>query len=249
MTNNPTAQMPSVLITRPHAAAERFAAELLNECPGLNIVISPVLAIAPTGELPELSQYEGVIFTSPNAVERFSASTIADGCHCFCVGDTTAEAARQIGFSAVSAGGSSHELIDLVKNFPIKGRLVHVRGVHSRGEIAQRLSDMGRPCDTSIVYDQIEQTLNHSAQQLFNEKKPVIVPIFSPRTAELFIKQVQPSTQTYIVAMSQLVAQVFTKIPNIYCCIAHAPTQEAMRHSVVRLLDDANLLEPSAKRL
>lgn len=249
MTNNPTAQMPSVLITRPRPAAERFAADLLREFPRLNVIISPVLEIVQTGELPELSQYQGVIFTSPNAVERFSASKRLDRCHCFCVGDTTAEVARQIGFSAVSAGGSSHELIDLVKNFPTKGRLVHVRGVHSRGEIAQRLSDMGRPCDTSIVYDQIEQTLNHSAQQLFNEKKLVIAPIFSPRTADLFVKQVQPSIQTYIVAMSQLVAQVFTKIPNIYCSIAHAPTQEAMRHSVVRLLDDANLLETSAKRL
>ena len=249
MTNNPTAQMPSVLITRSRPAAERFEADLLTEFPQLNVVKSPVLEIVQKGELPELSKYQGVIFTSPNAVERFSASKSVDGCHCFCVGDTTAEAARQMGFSAISAGGSSQDLIDLVKNFPTKGRLVHVRGVHSRGKIAQRLSDMGRPCDTSIVYDQIEQTLNHSAQQLFNEKKPVIVPIFSPRTAELFIKQVQPSIQTYIVAMSQLVAQVFTKIPNIYCRIAHAPTQEAMRHSVVGLLRDANLLEPSAKRL
>jgi len=249
MTNNPTAQMPSVLITRPRPAAERFAADLLTEFPRLNVVISPLLEIVQKGELPELSQYQGLIFTSPNAVERFSASKNVGGCHCFCVGDTTAEAARQIGFSAVSAGGSSEELIDLVKNGPTKGRLVHVRGVHSRGKIAQRLSDMGRPCDTAIVYDQVEQTLNHKARQLFDENKPVIVPIFSPRTAELFLNQVQPSVQTYIVAMSQSVAQVFAKIPNIYCRIAQAPTQKAMRSGVAQMLDDANLLEPLAKRL
>ena len=247
MTNNPTAQLPSVLITRPRAAAERFAAELLNQCHGLNIVISPVLAIAPTGKLPELSQYEGVIFTSPNAVERFSASTIADGCHCFCVGDTTAEAARQIGFSAISAGGDSTDLIDLIESGPTKGRMVHVRGVHSRGRIAQRLSDMGRPCDTAVVYDQIEKTLNEKAKQLFSANIPVIVPIFSPRTAELFLKQIQPSIQTYIVAMSQSIAQVFAKTPDINCSIAKSPDQKAMQQSVVRLLRDANLLEPLVK--
>jgi len=249
MTNNPTAQMPSVLITRPRPAAERFAADLFTEFPQLNIVISPLLEIIQIGELPKLSQYQGVIFTSPNAVERFSASKNVDGCHCFCVGDTTARAAQQIGFSAVSAGGSSEELIDLVKNFPMKGPLVHVRGVHSRGEIAQRLSDIGRLCDTAIIYDQVQQTLNEKARQLFSGNKPVIVPIFSPRTAELFRNQVQPSKRTYIVAMSQSVAQVFAKIPHIYCSIAQTPTQEAMRNSVVGLLGDTKLLETLTKRL
>ena len=249
MTNNPTVQVPSVLITRPRPASEQFAADLLMEFSRLNIVISPLLEIVHIGELPELSKYHGVIFTSPNAVERFSASKRVNGCHCFCVGDTTAKAARQIGFSVVFVGSSSEELIGLVKNFPTGGPLVHVRGVHSRGKIAQRLSELGCLCDTAIVYDQVEQTLNHNARQLLSGKNPVIVPIFSPRTAELFHNQVQPSKLTYIVAMSQSVAQVFAKIPFIYCSIAQAPTLEAMRSSVIRLLSDAKLLEPLAKRL
>ena len=57
MTNNPTAQMPSVLITRPRPAAERFEADLLTEFPQLNVVKSPVLEIVQKGELPELSKY------------------------------------------------------------------------------------------------------------------------------------------------------------------------------------------------
>ena len=106
---------------------------------------------------------------------------------------------------------------------------------------------MGRPCDTAVVYDQIEKTLNEKAKQLFSAKIPVIVPIFSPRTAELFLKQIQPSIQTYIVAMSQSIAQVFAKTPDINCSIAKSPDQKAMQQSVVRLLRDANLLEPLAK--
>ena len=49
--------------------------------------------------------------------------------------------------------------------------------------------------------------------------------------------------------MSKSVAQVFAKVPHIYCSIAQTPTQEAMRNSVVRLLGDTKLLETLTKRL
>lgn len=249
MTNNPAAHLPSVLVTRPRAAAERFTADLVQEFPALQVVVSPIMAIIPIGSLPDLGQYQGVIFTSSNAVEQFSAARQLDGYPCFCVGDTTAAAAQCLGFKVISAGGNSRDLVSLISDLPDTGPLVHVRGVHSKGDVAESLSKLGRSCDTAIVYDQIEQRLNQQAQRLMERNFPMIIPIFSPRSAQLLIKQMQPSELSHIVAISQAVAEVFAPLPDIKCSVAEAPNYEAMLHRVLELLKNGNPLEPPAKRL
>lgn len=249
MTNNPAAHLPSVLVTRPRAAAERFTADLVKEFPALQVVVSPIMAIIPIGSLPDLGQYQGVIFTSSNAVEQFSAARQLDGYPCFCVGDATAKAAQHLGFKVISAGGNSRDLVSLIADLPDTGPLVHVRGVHSKGDVAENLSKLGRSCDTAIVYDQIEQRLNQKAQRLMARNSTIIIPIFSPRSAQLLIKQMQPSEHSHIVAISRAAAEVFSLLPNVKYSIAEAPNYKAMLQRVLELLKDGILLEPHSKRL
>ena len=78
---------------------------------------------------------------------------------------------------------------------------------------------------------------------------PMIIPIFSLRSAQLLVKQMQPSELSYIVAISQAVAEVFAPLPDIKCSVAEAPNYEAMLYRVLELLKNGNPLEPPAKRL
>ena len=140
-------------------------------------------------------------------------------------------------------------MVSLIADLPDTGPLVHVRGVHSKGDVAENLSKLGRSCDTAIVYDQIEQRLNQQAQRLMARNSPIIIPIFSPRSAQLLIKQMQPSEHSHIVAISRAAAEVFSLLPDVKYSIAEAPNYKAMLQRVLELLKDGILLEPPSKRL
>lgn len=142
-----------ILLTRPAAAAQRFAAALASRLGPGPVVISPLLEIVPSGPLPSLAGYGGVVLTSENAVSRRGADW-PEGLPAYCVGKRTAAAAAAAGFSVHCADGALPELIALLRRSPPAGRLLYLRGRHVAGAAAETLSDMGLPCDQAVVYDQ-----------------------------------------------------------------------------------------------
>ena len=118
---------PTILLTRPQAQSEQFAAALRDRELRNVIVISPLLEILPTGNGEKLDSFEEAIFTSRNALDFVPAAQK----RAWCVGDKTAEKARALGWDAVSADGNVDDLAAAIVAANPAAPLMHFHGEHS----------------------------------------------------------------------------------------------------------------------
>ncbi|MBD1139217.1 uroporphyrinogen-III synthase [Pelagibacterales bacterium SAG-MED46] len=78
-----------------------------------------------------LLDFEGIVFTSANAVKFLDVKKIDKKIICFCVGNTTEKKARSLGFqNIITADGNVENLKELIlQNFDKKkGKLIYVSG-------------------------------------------------------------------------------------------------------------------------
>lgn len=194
---------PALLLTRPRAESEACLDQLRARVTVGRVVVSPVLQIVATGMRPDMSDVTAVILTSSNAVRLHDGPT---GQKAFCVGRMTTETAQAAGFDAEFCGENADALVaHLLKTRPA-GRLLHLRGAHARGDIVARLTDAGLRASDVVIYDQQAQPLSCEAQALLTGADPVILPLFSPRSADILAATGVPRAPVYVVAISAAVA-------------------------------------------
>jgi uroporphyrinogen-III synthase len=229
---------PSILLTRPQHASERFAAQLRDRVGKLDVLISPVMQIEPLMQTVEIGEARALIFSSANAVPFGVA-----GMRCFCVGDATARAAQAAGMQATSAEGDASDLIRRILADGESGPFLHIRGKHTRGEIAQRLTEAGCLTREAIAYDQVVRPLSEHAKSLLTGNSPVLVPVFSPRTAKILSDVQGLGPNVWGVALSPVVAENMKNLPaeRIHTCAA--PNAKAMLDLLEGLIDAATRLE------
>lgn len=183
-----------LLLTRPRAQSEAFAADVRSALPGrfAPIVISPLLEIVPSASADvDLAGIGALLFTSANGVDAFAASVPDRSLPALCVGEMTAAAARAHGFRALSADGDVMALAALAARewHPGLGALLHVRGRHAAGELVGTLIAGGIPARAVELYEQVPRRLSSQAREMIRRGAPAIVPVFSPRTARLFSRE------------------------------------------------------------
>jgi uroporphyrinogen-III synthase len=178
---------PSLILTRPRPQAERFADDVRARFGArFDIVIAPVIEIVPVEATPDTSRYAALLFTSENGVRSFAARWGARDLPAYCVGARTAAAARAAGFAARSAGGDAAALARLVvAELPAGARVLHLRGRHAAGDLAGRLRAAGIAADEAVIYDQAARAPSAEALAALGSDAPVLVPLFSPRSARL----------------------------------------------------------------
>ena len=186
MSDNPAPAPPLVLLTRPRAASERFAKALRAEVGPVQVAILPLMEIAPLVAGLDLDGVAALIFTSAAGVEVFARLTRNRDLPAWCVGDRTAEAARDIGLKATSAGGDAAALVALMAEARPDGRLLHLHGAHTRGDVAERLAAANLRAEARAIYDQVSVPAGGAFAAALDHDGPVIVPLFSPRSAKLF---------------------------------------------------------------
>ncbi|QXT40146.1 uroporphyrinogen-III synthase [Gymnodinialimonas ceratoperidinii] len=214
-------QTPTLLLTRPRPASERFARGLT----GVEIVIAPLMEIVGTGARVELNGVDGLILTSEAAVGFLPPSTLP----AYCVGPRTATAARAAGLQAEVAGLTADELVENLTARPPHDRLLHVHGTQTRGDVAARLANAGLSVAEVAAYDQ--RRLPPS--EVFSEaltRPHLIVPLFSPRSASIFA-EAAPSLRadTRLVALSDAVADALPPEMRRQTRVASMPTGKDMR--------------------
>ncbi len=249
MRNNPDHtlfdQRPVLLLTRPRDRSEAFWQSLPDELRNqMDLVISPLIGFEPCGTAPDLSGLGGVIFTSSLATSAFRSlgGTVPNGMTAYCVGDNTAKTAQKLGFRAISAGGSSPDLIQLIAAETPSLPLLHLRGTHSRGEVAKSLTELGMLTKEAVIYDQPALPLSNHAFQALSGTAPVIAPLFSPRTAALFAAGCRQESGIYLVYMSAAVAKEAIGLRVDGSLTAIVPNASAMRDAVISVAEDANLV-------
>lgn len=166
---------PRLLLTRPEPAARRFAAQAAGL--GLEAVISPVLRIVPVAhDAARLAAAAGLVLTSVHALP---AAGVGRGRPAICVGPATAEAARAAGFAVTEGPGDAARMLPLLQG--LGPGWLHPHGAH----VARVL-----PVPGMVVYDQCPQDLTPAARVLLEGAAPVILPLFSPRSAHVLAGQV-----------------------------------------------------------
>lgn len=231
-------QIP-VLVTRPRAEGEAFAAALTARF-GARVrpVVTPL--IAPRYLTPPIParDYAAVVFTSAQAVEGARRLGVPLPSLAWCVGRRTASVAATAGFQPRSANGDAETLVRAILADPPNGRILYLHGVDTRGNLLKMLQSCGVDADVAIVYVQDPQPMSPEALPLFRTVAPVLVPLFSPRTAALFRAALPTDTSArlHIAAMSSAVAEALGDLPRAVLTIARQPDGPAMLDAVESLL-------------
>ena len=183
-----------LLITRPRADAEPLAAQL--RALGHQTLTEPLLDIrflgsakADTARL--LDGAQALLVTSANGVRAFADASPRRDVAVYAVGDASARAATDAGFSSVdSATGDVAALAERVieRLKPEDGALVHVAGSRVAGDLAGLLGEAGFDVRRAVLYEAIKAVaLSPSLRADMADGSLHGVLLFSPRTAESFM--------------------------------------------------------------
>jgi len=184
----------TILVTRPRSESEVFALTLAMrghdtvQAPLLDIVLDETASV-------DLDFVQALLFTSINGVRSFARVSTARNVPAYCVGDATAQAARDMGFRDVhSAGGDVVALANLVRMnlAPSEGALLHVSGSAVAGDLAGDLGGDRYDVRRVQLYRQdTARDLPDAAAGALKAGTLDAVTFFSPRTAATFVQLVR----------------------------------------------------------
>ncbi len=185
----------------------------------------------------------GLIFSSANAVNAAKSLNVDRNLPAFCVGPVTSAAATQVGWSARMVGATAEELVASLLQLRPESPLLHLRGEHSRGNVAQRLTELGLTTHERPVYQQHLLPLTPRAEEAAAGNRPVIAPIFSPRTARQFADMWCGSAPLWLAAISEATAEPLRTLTYRRMRIANEPSPEKMTEAVKKLVKHALRVE------
>lgn len=232
--------LPTVLLTRPAVQSARFSALLETEFPGqLLCLASPLMAPDWVPDALPRQDWTAILLTSETGAEAALRRRAVEHLPelAFCVGKRTAEVAAAA-FTTEVAEGDAEALLALVLRSGLGGPMLHLRGRDARGDLAARLTAAGVETAEVVVYDQRAQSLNLAATDHLLGKAPVIVPLFSPRSATLFRAEagrVAAIAPLHLAALSPAVAEVLAPLPRAALAVATHPDARSMV-TTIRLL-------------
>jgi len=235
---------PTILITRPEASAHAFA-EALRAVLGdhAEIVVSPMLKIEMMRDELPLDGKKTLIFTSAHAIEAFAELTDMRDVTCYTVGQSSAAVARDVGFEAIDGGGTADLLVErLIADRPPTPCL-YLRGRHIARDLCETLNSHGLETYEHVIYDQMASPLSCDARQNLNGPDPIIVPLFSPRSAQLLFDDLNATAPVWAAAISENVARAVPVERVSRLEVAEAPTPDAMLRLTAKLFVAANQLE------
>lgn len=231
---------PCLLLTRPLGQSRRFARDLRASIDRpLAVMVAPLMAPAFLAPHMPADRFAAVIFSSETAVQAFAALPAPPAVgQAYCVGARTAQAARKCGLSVRIVATDAADLIRQIIALGGSGPLLHARGVDSRGEVVEHLRAAGLTAETAIIYTQTPRPLTQKALTRLAQPRPVLLPLFSPRSAMLFVAASARhlACPLHVVAISPTAAAA---LPPGLCAsltIATAPDGPAMLRAVIDLL-------------
>ena len=178
----------TLLLTRPEAQAEAFAAALEARLPGrFRAVVAPLIEIAPVPGALDLAGVQGLPSPRRTAVAAVrGAQARATGLPAWCVGadDRRGGAGGGVrGASRPTATSRRWRALVAAAHRPGAGDVLHVRGRHAAGDLAALLAAAGVPARGAEIYDQPARPLPAAARALLAAGGVELLAFFSPRAA------------------------------------------------------------------
>ena len=137
------------------------------------------------------ADFNGIIFTSANAVKFLNHDEINKTIKCFCVGETTEKKARSFGFqNTIAAEGNVSNLKELIlQNYDVSsGQLLYISGETISVDLDQQLINEGYSIKRIVNY-RINHNMNFTEEFVKELKKnmPNIIYIYSQNSADSFL--------------------------------------------------------------
>lgn len=187
-----------LLITRPLPEALTTAA--MVERFGGVASVSPVLQWGPPDDpgpfldsLTRLHDYDGVVFTSVNAVRAFlqEVDPGRELPRLFAVGNKTATLLARSGYFPFvpERPQGSHDLaLDMIRTSQPGARFLFFRAQEGRDELMHALTDAGRKVDLVAAYQMTASPrIDPESLDLLERQKVAAIPFFSGRSARVFL--------------------------------------------------------------
>lgn len=228
-------QRPTLLLTRPADPARRFLAEVRAALgDDLPAVISPLMA--PRFIDCDLPESDGIVFTSETAVAAVARLAVGRSALAWCVGPRTAAAARAAGFRAVEGSGTAEDLArELAVQMPA-GRVFCPLARDQAFDVETVLKSAGIDTVSAVVYAQEPCAPTAEAVGLMSGESPVILPLFSVRSASLAVDAFRGHRAPLLIAaMSAGIAEAAGELRALRTNIAASPVATAMVRAILPL--------------
>ena len=178
----------NIIFTRPLIESEDLMMNFFSS--GYKVIHMPTLSITSANMNPiDTKHYDGLIFTSANAVRFLKLKSNDKKIKCFCVGNLTERSLRLKGFNnTVAASGTVNALKNIIINSEnsIKN-LVYLCGDVVSYELDKELRQEGFKISKIINYASTKITeLNKESMDLIKKYPPNIALIYSLRSSESF---------------------------------------------------------------
>jgi len=212
-----------VAITR--AAPENARTAERVRARGAEAILAPLLTITPRAHDTSTAGAQALLFTSTNGVRAFGG---ARELPVLTVGDATADAAREAGFTKVhSADGDVTALAALARSTldPARGKLLHIAGDHVAGDLNATLGAAGFSVERRLAYASLAATALPAELMA-----PLDIVLFhSPRAAQTFVRLGAPDAAALTAAcFSETVAEAARAAAWKSIIVAPAPREEAL---------------------
>jgi uroporphyrinogen-III synthase len=221
------------------AQSARFAQEAALRFAHIPQVISPLQAPRFLPLSMPHANYGGVVFTSETGVAGAVQAAIAPQT-AYCVGARTAKAARLAGFEAISADGDWRDLAQLIIAARPAAPLLFLCAKEAPRHLQNTLAKAGISLVRADIYTQDPQPLNADARALLMGDQPVLVALFSPRSAQLFAAAAFGlPAPLWIAALSDNVSAAFS-LPYQRHITANRPNSAAMLDAIGQLIEKSS---------
>lgn len=201
---------PLALITRPKKSAKSTANRLKQI--SIDSFIEPLIAIksvdgADKTVRENAKEAQAIIITSDNAV--WALDFIPKDFPIITVGKNTKAAANDAGFnSVVNADSNIVGLIEFIKNnySPEKGKFIYASSDIIYGNLKDDLENFGFSIERIIVYKSIAaKAFTNECKKLLQNSTIDLMPFYSSRTAETFVKLLQKEKMEHVTAPIQAI--------------------------------------------
>ena len=234
MTNNPDQENVILLLTRPLGGNERFCLKIKHLLYSCEILDNPIQKIDFLPSLSKVNKNSVLIFTSANGLRAAKKHNLINK-KCFVVGANTKKIAVSFGYEVVGFSKDQENLLKLIKSKKPTESMVHIRGKHTVGNLCDALKRNHFCCLDIIGYNQEPLKIKKQNLQKIQSGRPVILPIFSSRSAELLQSNLD-LTGFNVIAISEAVAKIVTGVELGKLVISKKPDLNSMQEATLAIL-------------
>ena len=234
MTNNPDQENVILLLTRPLDGNERFCLKIKHLLYSCEILDNPIQRIDFLPSLSKVNKNSVLIFTSANGLRAAKKHNLINK-KCFVVGANTKKIAVSFGYDVLGFSKDQENLLKLIKSKKPTESMVHIRGKYTVGNLCEALKRNQFSCLDIIGYNQEPLKIKKQNLQKIHSGRPVILPIFSSRSAELLQSNLD-LTGFNVIAISEAVAKIVTGVELGELVISKKPDLNSMQEATLAIL-------------